>query len=122
MRGFGQLLGDRAIHARHGHAETRSQKKGVAGAVEIDLGIDFRAAGQLDLPLGGGELDRAHVAGRPGGGEQVLGGRMRLRELQIDKAVAAAGEPSRPLLLWVLPVKRTLAVVVMLASLSMWQS
>ena len=46
---------------------------------------------QLDLLLGGGELDRAEVAGRPGAGEQVLGGRVRLRQLDVDEAVAAAG-------------------------------
>ena len=38
-----------------------------------------------------GELERADVAGRPGGGEQVFGGRVRLRQLDVEEAVARAG-------------------------------
>ena len=79
MRRLGQLLGDRAVHARQADVQARPQEERVAVAVQIDLGVDRRMLGQLDLALGGGELDRAEIAGRPGAGEQVLGGRVRLR-------------------------------------------
>ena len=89
------------------------RKKEPLGIVQIDLGIDLRAARQLDVALGGGEFDRAHVAGRPGGAEQLLGGRVRLRQLDVQLAVVAAGDAVAAILLWVLPVKRVLAIGVM---------
>jgi len=41
------------------------------------------------LFLGRGELDRADVAGRPGGTEQIFRGRVRLRQLDVEEAVSA---------------------------------
>jgi hypothetical protein len=76
MRRFGQRFGRGAAHTGHADSEARAQEIGLAGTVQIDLGIDGRRTGELDLPLRGGEFDRADIAGRPGGGEQVLGGRM----------------------------------------------
>jgi hypothetical protein len=52
------------------------------------------ASRQLDLALAGGKFDCAHVAGRPGGGEQLLGGRVRLGEL-LNPRVCAYRHQSR---------------------------
>ena len=57
--------------------------------VEIDLGIDFRQRRKLQLFLGRGELDRADVAGRPGGTEQISAAGVQLRQLDVEEAVAA---------------------------------
>ncbi len=74
MRRLDQLLRDLAVHAGHADGEARAQEVGAVGIVQIDLGIDRELGRQLDLPLGGGELDRAEVAGRPGRGEELFGG------------------------------------------------
>src|ERR1700729_360878 len=57
--------------------------------VQIDFGLDRQTGRKLNLPLYGGELDCTHVAGRPRGPEQLLGGRVRCRQFDIEMAVAA---------------------------------
>ena len=42
MRRFGQLLGNRAVHARQADVEARPQEERVAVAVQVDLGVDRR--------------------------------------------------------------------------------
>ena len=85
-----QRLRDLAVDAWHADVEARPQEEGAVGIVQIDLGIDLRIGWELDLSLGRGELDRTDEAGRPCGAEEILGGRVRLRQLDIEKAVAAA--------------------------------
>ena len=87
MRRLDQLLGDRAIDTGNADVETGPQEEGAVRIVQVDRGVDRRLARQLDLALGGGEAQRAEVAGRPGGGEQVFGGRVRLGQLDIERAV-----------------------------------
>ena len=79
-----------AVDARDADIEPRLQEEGTVDELQIDLGIDRRNGRKLDLPLGGGELQRTDVAGRPGGREQLLGGRVRLRQLDVEVAIAAA--------------------------------
>jgi len=38
----------------------------------------------------GGEAERAEEAGRPGGGEEIFGGRVRFGKLDVEHAVGAA--------------------------------
>jgi hypothetical protein len=89
VRRLDQLARDLAVHTRHADVEARPQEVAAGGEVQIDLGIDRWRGRQLDLPLAGGDLDRADEAGRPSDGEELLGGRVRLRQLDVDKAVAA---------------------------------
>ena len=90
MRRVDQRLRDLAVETGDADIEPRPQEERIAGGIQIDLGIDLRVGRQLDLVLGGGELDRADEAGRPGGAEQMLGGRVRLRQLDVELAVVAA--------------------------------
>ncbi|HEX4140104.1 MAG TPA: hypothetical protein VHY09_07130, partial [Candidatus Methylacidiphilales bacterium] len=57
---------------------------------QFNLGIDRQAGRERDLPLGSGKLERAHVTGRPGRAEEVLGRRVRLRHFKVQKTIAAA--------------------------------
>jgi hypothetical protein len=88
VRGLDQLLRNRAVDAGDADVETGAQEEGAVCVVQIDRGIDRRLARQLDLALGGGEAERAEVAGRPGSSEQVFGGRVRLGQLDVEEAVA----------------------------------
>ena len=89
VRRVDEILRDRVVEARQADIEARTQEEAAVAVVQIDLGIDRRIGRQLDLLLRGGDADRAHVAGRPGDAEQILGGRMRLGQLDVDLAVAA---------------------------------
>ena len=90
MRRLDQRSRDVAVHARHAGVEARPQEVAAVAKVQVDLGVDRRNGRERDLPLGGGELDRGDEAGRPGGGEEPLGGRVRLRQLDVETTVAAA--------------------------------
>ena len=78
---------DLAVDAGQADIETRAQEEGAAGEVEVYLGIDGPVIPELDLPLHGGGFDRAEIAGRPGGAEQVFRGRVRLRQLDVELAI-----------------------------------
>ncbi len=84
-----QLTSDLRVDTWYGSVETCPQEKAVVAEIEVDLGVDRRSAGELDLSSRSGELDRTDEAGRPGGGKQPLCGRMRLREPDIETSVAA---------------------------------
>jgi hypothetical protein len=71
MRRVDQRLRDLAVEARQADLEAGRQEECAAIEVQVDLGIDRNIGRELDLLLAGGELDRAHVAGRPSGAEQV---------------------------------------------------
>jgi hypothetical protein len=89
VRGLDEVLRYGAVEAGQADIEVRAQEEAGVAVVEIDLRIDRRIGRELDLLLHGGDAERAHIAGRPGDAEQVLGGRMRLWQLDIDLAVAA---------------------------------
>ena len=91
MRRLDQCLRDIAIDLRETDIEARAQEIGTALKNQINLGIDRWLGRKDDLPLAGCKLERADIAGRPSGTEQVLGSGMRLGELQIEQSIAAAG-------------------------------
>jgi hypothetical protein len=91
VRRLGQRLRDVALDAGDADVKPRAQEERAAVKIQRDLGIDFRRGRELDLTLRGRKLDRADVAGRPGGAEQVFGRRMRLWQLDVEQAVLAAG-------------------------------
>ncbi len=59
MRRVDQRLRDLAVDARDADGKPRPQEEAAGAVVQIDLGTDRQLGRQLDLPLGGGELDRA---------------------------------------------------------------
>ncbi len=102
-----QLLGDGAVEARQADVEARRQEEGAVGEVQVDLGIDRAVRRKRDLLPCGSEFDRAEVARRPGDAEEIFGRRVGLRQLEVDEAVEAAADAVGPVVVWVLPVKRT---------------
>ena len=90
MGRISQLACELTVHARQADIEARPQEVGAVVDVQIDFGIDLSFGRKLDLSLGGGDLDCTDVASRPCGAEELLRGRMRLRQLQVQRAIAAA--------------------------------
>lgn len=109
VRGLDKVLRDRALDARHADVQSSAQEEGAADLVQIDLGIDFRMGGELDLLLGGGEFDCAQVAGRPGGTEEISAAGWGCGSFTSRKPSLLRAAPSGPAVTWVVPVKRTLA-------------
>jgi hypothetical protein len=89
MRVADQRLSDLAVETRQADVKFAGQEEVAALAVEIDLGVDCNFRWELDVLFAGGEFERAHVTGRPSGPEKIFRGGVRLRELNIQKSVAA---------------------------------
>src|SRR5581483_3466503 len=87
VRRIDQLLRHLAVDAGQADIEARTQEESAAGEVQVDLGVDGPFIRKLDLALRGGEFDCAEIAGRPGCAEQVFGGRVRLRQPDVELAV-----------------------------------
>src|ERR1700678_1254577 len=91
MRRLDQRPGDLAVEARQADVQAGREEEIAAIEVQVDLSIYRHLGRELDLPMTGGELDRAHVTGRPGGAEQILRRRVGLGQLDVQETVAAVG-------------------------------
>src|SRR5687767_9859817 len=98
MGGVHQALRDLAWQARQADVEAGAQEVTAAVQPQVHLGVDGPAGGQGDLPLAGGQPDRAQEARRPAGGEQLLwvgalAGGAWGGELDVEASVRAARAP-----------------------------
>src|ERR1700733_5975025 len=91
MRRLDQRLGDLTVEARQADVQAGREEEIAAIEVQVDLSVDRHLGRKLDLPMTGGELDRAHVTSRPGGAEQILRRRVGLGQLDVQETVAAVG-------------------------------
>lgn len=89
--------------------EASLQEIVAVGRPEIDLGVDGKICGKPDLLLIRSNADRADEAGRPAGGEKLFGlVPARLlpggESLMSNSPSSLCEAPSRPPVVWVLPV------------------
>ena len=99
-RGSFELVNKRELQAARDHVDSAAGDwNAVARKAGADLALRAKvlefSADTRDCysseEIEDSQLDRADVTGRPGGAEQVFRGRMRLRQLQFQRAVAAYG-------------------------------
>jgi hypothetical protein len=93
VRRINELLREVPVDVGYADVETRSQKEGIIGRDQVNLGINRRMGRQRYFLSRGGKLDCAHKAGRPGGGKKLFRGRMRMGQLDVETAIGAAREP-----------------------------
>jgi hypothetical protein len=89
MGGFEKCLGLVALDSWHADIKAGTQEISTVGQIQVDLGIDRKLPGELDLALRCGEL-------------------YRLRSSRPSLLLAV---PLRPLVVCVLPLKTTLSLM-----------
>ncbi|MCY1185506.1 hypothetical protein D9M73_262900 [compost metagenome] len=80
------------LQARRADVDPRLEEVGRAGLAQVDFDLDSQAGWQHHIHILGHQPDGGGIASRPGAGEQLLGGRVRLGGGEhVDRLGAARG-------------------------------